>query len=211
MANTNRDILMTLDVKTSKVSGGGFSFFVTDQNTSNFFVRLVMSMSANAIISQYVSLEQASNYQIKLYIIKPNNSLISINGTLMDEKNALFQFNLPNDYKDQIGTYTCEFQISSTLTDGTVDVITTDPFTYTVKPSILNNIGQPTDAQGRPVILMYDSNGDLVVNINGEEKVYPSGGSSGGSVNTYYDESTENLVIEKSSMVYDEENENLSL
>ena len=179
MANTNRDILMTIDVKTSKVSGGGFSFFVTDQNTSNFFVRLVMSMSTNAIISQYVSLEQASNYQIKLYIIKPNGSLISIDGTLMDEKNALFQFNLPNDYKDFVGEYTCEFQISSTVNGG-IDVITTDPFKYIVKPSILNDIGQPVDAQGEPVVLMYDSYGNLVVTIDGETRTFSSGGGTGG-------------------------------
>jgi hypothetical protein len=183
MANTNRDILMTIDVKTSKVSGGGFSFFVTDQNTSNFFVRLVMSMSTNAIISQYVTLEKANSYQVRLFIIKPNNNLIAIDGTLMNEKNALFQFNLPNDYKDQVGTYTCEFHISSTLTDGTIDVITTDPFTYTVKPSILNNIAPPTDAQGQPVILAFDENGNLVVNIGGEERVFGSGGSSSGGGN----------------------------
>ena len=171
MANTNRDILVTVDTKTSKVTGGGFSFFVTDKNTSNFFVRLVMSMSTNRIISEYVGLEEASNYQVQLIVIKPNNQLLTIDGTLMNEENALFQFNLTEEQKNLVGTYTCEFQISSAV--GTSqEIITTDPFTYTVKPSILNGVTPPQNTQGEPVLLSYDSNGNLEVTINGVTKKF---------------------------------------
>ena len=137
--NTNRDILMTVDVKTSKVSNGGFSFYITDKNTSNFFIRLVMSMSTNALISNYVTLEKASNYRLELFIIKPDNRLLQIDAELMDEQNALFQFNLTEDCKDMLGKYTCEFWVHSTVNDED-EVITTDSFTYTVKPSIANNL-----------------------------------------------------------------------
>lgn len=170
MANTNRDILMTVDVKNSKITGGGFNFYVTDKNTSNFFVRLVMSMSLNTLISSYVTLENATNYQLKLYIIKPDNNLVEINGTLMDEKNALFQFNLSDEQKDLIGEYKCEFHILSTLKDGSTDMITTEPFVYTVKPSILNSISEPVNAQGEPVILRFTNDGKLEVTIDGVTK-----------------------------------------
>ena len=137
--NTNRDILMTVDVKTSKVSGGRFSFYITDKNTSNFFVRLVMSMSTNALISNYVTLEKASNYRLELFIIKPDNRLLQIDAELMDEQNALFQFNLTEDCKDMLGKYTCEFWVHSTVNDED-EVITTNSFTYTIKPSISNDL-----------------------------------------------------------------------
>ena len=130
---------MQVDVKSSTVTGGGFTFYITDKNTSNFFVKLVINMSTNPNISRYVALEEASNYNLILKCKKPNGELLSINGELMNETEALFQYDLTQEQKDVVGTYLCEYWIKSTV-NGQEEVITTAPFEFIVQPSIINSI-----------------------------------------------------------------------
>ena len=94
MANTNRDLFITFNVKTSSVSGENFNFYITDKKTSNFFVQLVTGVTSNAFISKYTTLENASNYELILNIIKPNNEVLQLIGTLMNEKDSIYQFDL---------------------------------------------------------------------------------------------------------------------
>ncbi len=139
MANTNRDLLMQIDVKTSSITGGGFTFYVTDRNTSNFFVKLVINMSANPVINRYVALEEASNYGLILKCRKPNGELMSIDGELIEEGEALFHFNLTQEQKDIAGTYLCEYWITSTVNE-LEEIVTTSPFQFVVEPSIINGL-----------------------------------------------------------------------
>ena len=117
---------MQVDVKSSTVTGGGFTFYITDKNTSNFFVKLVINMSTNPNISRYVALEEASNYNLILKCKKPNGELLSINGELMNETEALFQYDLTQEQKDVVGTYLCEYWVTSTV-DGQEEIITSSP------------------------------------------------------------------------------------
>lgn len=139
MANTNRDLLMQVDVKSSSLTGGGFNFYITDKNTSNFFVKLVINMSTNPNISRYVALEEASNYRLILKCKKPNGQLISIEGELKNEEEALFHYNLTQEQKDVVGTYLCEYWIQTTV-DDQEEIITTSPFQFVVQPSIINSL-----------------------------------------------------------------------
>lgn len=139
MANTNRDLLMQVDVKSSSLTGGGFTFYITDKNTSNFYVKLVVNMSTNPNINKYVILEEASNYRLILKCLKPNGELMSIEGELINEEEALFHYNLNQDQKDIIGTYLCEYWIQTTV-NGQEEIITTAPFEFIVQPSIINSL-----------------------------------------------------------------------
>ncbi len=130
---------MQVDVKSSSLTGGGFTFYITDKNTSNFFVKLVVNMSTNPNINRYVALEEASNYRLTLKCKKPNGELMSLEGTLMDEDQALFQYNLAQEQKDVVGAYLCEYWIQSTV-NGQEEIITSEPFEFTVQPSIINSI-----------------------------------------------------------------------
>ena len=130
---------MQVDVKSSTVTGGGFTFYITDKNTSNFFVKLVINMSTNPNISRYVALEEASDYNLILKCKKPNGELLSINGELMNEAEALFQYDLTQEQKDVVGTYLCEYWVTSTV-DGQEEIITSSPFEFIVQPSIINSI-----------------------------------------------------------------------
>lgn len=153
MSNTNRDLLMQVDVKNSAIKGGGFNFYITDKNTSNFFVQLVIDMSTNPVIHKYVAIENASDYKLILKCIKPNGQLLSIEGTLMNEEESLFQYNLTEEQKDVVGTYQCEYWIYSTVNEQE-EIITTAPFNFTVKESIINKLdGAIEDSEDYPILL----------------------------------------------------------
>lgn len=96
-------------------------------------------MSGNPIISRYVAIEEARNYKLILKCLKPNGELLSLEGELIDEEEALFHYNLTQEQKDMIGTYKCEYWITSTV-DGVEEIATTAPFQFTVQPSIINDL-----------------------------------------------------------------------
>lgn len=186
--NTNRDLFMTFNAKNSSITGGGFSFYITDKNTSNFFVQVISDIETNAFITKFVSLQKASNYRLVLQIVKPNRELIEVEGELMDEKSAVYQFNLKDEQKDMIGDYTCEFWICS-IVDGEEEVTTSSPWTYKVISSILSKADDSIKKDpDYPVIkelkdfrddlmnssyqLEFDEDGNLLVTIGGVTKKF---------------------------------------
>ncbi len=137
--NINRDYLVTVDVKNSGVTVGNLKFFITDEKTSNIYVQLLINMSSNELIKDLVILESASDYELELRIVKPNNEPKRIKGKLLNEYKALFLFDLEDDCKDIIGPYKCELLISCKVENRT-ESITSDSFTYVVNQSILNEL-----------------------------------------------------------------------
>lgn len=151
--NINRDYLVSIDVKNSTVNKENLVFYITDKKTSNIYVQLVINMSTNNYISKFVVLEEASNYQTQLNIVKPNNEPKTVKGELLDEENAIFLFDLEDDCKDLIGTYECEVYASCTVNNRT-EGSTSDPFNYTVKASIFNDLDEPIESdKDYPIIL----------------------------------------------------------
>lgn len=151
--NINRDYLVSIDVKNSTVNKENLVFYITDKKTSNIYVQLVINMSTNNYISKFVVLEEASNYQTQLNIVKPNNEPKTVMGQLLDEENAIFLFDLEDDCKDLIGTYKCEVYASCTVNNRT-EGSTSDPFEYTVKSSIFNDLDEPIESdKDYPIIL----------------------------------------------------------
>lgn len=151
--NINRDYLVSIDVKNSSVNKENLNFYITDKKTSNIYVQLVINMSTNNYISKFVVLEEASNYQTQLNIVKPNNEPKTVMGQLLDEENAIFLFDLEDDCKDLIGKYKCEVYASCTVNNRT-EGSTSDPFEYTVKSSIFNDLDEPIESdKDYPIIL----------------------------------------------------------
>ena len=141
MSNTNRDYAIVYDVKNSSlVLSRPLNFYITDKNTSNIFVRLVTIVDVGNGIDQYTDLEPASNYALTMRVIKPNNEVKSIEAT-QHEPESIFQFDLTEGFKDIPGKYICELTIS-TIVKGRQELITSDPFSYEVKRSILSNVGE---------------------------------------------------------------------
>ena len=141
MSNANRDYAIVYDVKNSSlVLSRPLNSYITDKNTSNIFIRLVTRISVGDGIDQYTDIEEATNYILTMRVIKPNNEVKSIEAT-QHEPESIFQFDLTEDFKDIPGEYICELTIS-TAVNSRQELITSDPFSYEVKRSILSNVGE---------------------------------------------------------------------
>lgn len=150
MSNANRDYAIVYDIKNgSLVLSRPLNFYITDKNTSNIFVKLVTRIIVGNGIDQYVDIENASNYVLTMRVIKPNNEVKSIEAT-QHETESIFQFDLTEDFKDIPGKYTCELTIS-TIVNSRQELITSDPFSYEVKRSILSNVGEIIETEDTTV------------------------------------------------------------
>lgn len=142
ITNLNRDYLIKINVKEATIDVPKMTFWNTDKKTSNMFVQLVINMSENELIKNYVTIENATDYKITLNVIKPKtNQYRTFEAELLNEEKALFEIDLPDEYKDQVGNYNFEFEVSSKV-DNNDESITTSSSTYEVKGSILTNLNQ---------------------------------------------------------------------
>lgn len=150
MSNANRDYAIVYDVKNGLlVLSRPLIFYITDKNTSNIFVKLVTRVNVGNGIDQYTDIENASNYVLTMRVIKPNNEVKSFEATQHKEE-SIFQFDLTEDFKDIPGKYICELTIS-TIVSSRQELITSDPFSYEVKRSILSNVGEIIETEDTTV------------------------------------------------------------
>ena len=142
MANTNKEYIITVDVKKAAVKySSSMSFYITDKKTSNIFCQLVINESKNELINKYAPIENASDYKITLRVIKPNNEPKELDFTLLNQHEAFFMVDLPDDFKDYTGIYKCELFVDC-MVNGELERITTSSFNYTVKPSIMSDLDE---------------------------------------------------------------------
>ena len=142
ITNLNRDYLIKINVKEATIDVPKMTFWNTDKKTSNMFVQLVINMSTNELISQYVTVQNATDYKITLNVIKPKTKQYkTIEATLLNEEKALFEIDLPDEFTDQVGDYSFEFEVSSKV-DSNDESITTSNGTYKVNGSILTNLNE---------------------------------------------------------------------
>lgn len=143
MSNINRDYVVTVDLKTSKVEvDRKMEFFNTDEKISNMFIVL---KSSNTQIS---SDEVATDYTVKLELISPKSySYKEVDATFIseDENTKTYEIDLPNDCINELGTYSCQISVSVVVNDVT-EKFTSDEFTYLVKADITTKLNQTIEA-----------------------------------------------------------------
>ena len=150
MSNADRDYAIVYDIKNSSLAlSRPLVFYITDKNTSNIFVKLVTRVSIGNEIDRYTDIENASNYTLTMRVIKPNNEVKSIEAAQHEPEN-IFQFDLTEDFKDMPGKYICELTIS-TIVSSRQELITSNPFNYEVKRSILSNVGEIIETENTTV------------------------------------------------------------
>lgn len=146
ITNLNRDYLIKINVKEATIDVPKMTFWNTDKKTSNMFVQLVINMSENELIKNYVTIENATDYKITLNVIKPKtNQYRTFEAKLLNEEKALFEIDLTSEFIDQVGDYSFEFEVSSKV-DSNDESITTSNATYEVKGSILTNLNEETSS-----------------------------------------------------------------
>lgn len=132
MINIDKDYLITVDLKNTKVKSDKTIFFYnTDLNICNIFIKLICS---DKTIPDDLIVEFA--------VLKPEtNEFKPLDATLISKEDLLYQVDLTTDYLDIIGTYECEIRVSGTI-DNETKCFTSESFDYVVRPNItakLNN------------------------------------------------------------------------
>lgn len=146
MSNTNRDYILSCDLKNSNiVVKRPMKFFTTDRNTANVFIKLVNSVVTDEDLVTYVDIEDMENVEVDVHIIKPNKELVTLHAVLLLEE-QIFRLDLPQNCTDMKGSYLCELVIRSTVSD-ILEVNTSNSFDYNVQGSILDNLGDVTDIE----------------------------------------------------------------
>ena len=161
--NINRDYLIINDVKKSnvKLDNGSIFFYITDKNTQNIFVNLVINVSNNDLIQKYANIENAKDYTLTMNIVKPSNTFKVVEGKLHDKEKAIFEFNLEEDCCDEIGTYRCELLTKCNINDHE-EITTSNKITYKVKSSVLNDLDDIVEAPEYPLVIqLFDKLSDI--------------------------------------------------
>lgn len=183
MSNINRDYLVIANMKTAGVTSPNMQVFNTDKRIMNIFVKLQTVMSNNQDIATFVTQEQATDYKLKLTVVKPKtNQLRYADGVLMssaNDGNAVFKFDLPDEFTDQVGICECELTVTCTV-NGNEEVMSCDPFKYTVKPNIVTGLNPELEKNPDKAILE-----DLLDRIE----------KASGNLFISFDEETGNLTI----------------
>ena len=147
--NINRDYLVMLNVKNGNIASPKMYFYNTDINTSNIYVQLVIKEN----LLNVSPIENATDYKIKINIIKPNNVVKTIDGALVNEKESIFEFDLPEDCVNLSGVYKLEFVVSG-IVSNREEKITSLPTEYTVNKSILTDLNASTEeSDDYPILL----------------------------------------------------------
>ena len=196
--NINRDYLVMLNVKNGNIASPKMYFYNTDINTSNIYVQLVIKEN----LLNVSPIENATDYKIKINIIKPNNVVKTIDGALVNEKESIFEFDLPEDCINLSGVYKLEFVVSG-IVSNREEKITSLPTEYTVNKSILTDLNASIEeSNDYPILLKliedvktlqgggevdisqfvteqklngmfsFNESGELVVTINGVTKTF---------------------------------------
>ena len=196
--NINRDYLVLLNVKNGNIASPKMYFYNTDINTSNIYVQLVIKEN----LLNVSPIENATDYKIKVNIVKPNNVIKIIDGALVNEEESIFEFDLPEDCINLSGVYKLEFVVSG-IVSKREEKITSLPTEYTVNKSILTDLNASTEeSDDYPILLKliedvktlqgggevdisqfvtqqelngmfsFNESGELVVTINGVTKTF---------------------------------------
>ncbi|MBC6695344.1 hypothetical protein H9L25_00935 [Terrisporobacter mayombei] len=183
MANINRDYLVVADLKSGKITSPAMSFYNTDKNIANLFVKLQITMSTNPSITCFVNKEEASNYNVKLTVVKPKTTmLVDLVGVIQDSdvmgNGAVYLFDMPQNFTDQVGRYICELEITC-MVNGREEVVTCDPFEYSVKESVITGLNAEIESNPDTPVLKQlidevrylQENGGSIVNLSKYQKM----------------------------------------
>lgn len=145
MSNINRDYLIVLNPKTSKVTVPELNYYIYDKYTANLFVNLVTVEDGKV-----VNMVDADQYKLVLHVLKPTNEIQTVeNIQVFNKEKALFQIELDAELTKNIGRYKCEL-----LTiDQTDHIVQSAKFSYRVKKSIYNDLDVVTETPQYPIII----------------------------------------------------------
>ena len=128
MINIDKDYLITVDLKNTKVKSDKTIFFYnTDLNICNIFIKLICTDEDKTIPEDLI---------VEFAVLKPETDEFKpLDATLISKEDLLYQVDLTTDYFDIVGKYSCEIRVSGTI-ENELKCFTSEEFNYVVKPNI---------------------------------------------------------------------------
>lgn len=128
MINIDKDYLITVDLKNTKVKSDKTIFFYnTDLNICNIFIKLICTDEDKTIPDDLI---------VEFAVLKPETDEFKpLDATLISKEDLLYQVDLTTDYFDIVGKYSCEIRVSGTI-ENELKCFTSEEFDYVVKPNI---------------------------------------------------------------------------
>ena len=128
MINIDKDYLITVDLKNTKVKSDKTIFFYNiDLNICNIFIKLICTDEDKTIPEDLI---------VEFAVLKPETDEFKpLDATLMSKEDLLYQVDLTTDYFDIVGKYSCEIRVSGTI-ENELKCFTSEEFDYVVKPNI---------------------------------------------------------------------------
>ena len=180
MSVMSRNYTAKLVVNTGAVTvSSGMKVFNTDKDIFNITLEL---QRYDLATKKYITLESGdlTNNKEKLNIIKPKtNQILGVEGVL---NNNRYEFNMPVNASDQIGSYRCQFVITNDEGTGEYaddEIVTSSSFAYTVVGSIATGLNPEINANPDTPILLeliervenLNANAEFKFNVDGELEV----------------------------------------
>lgn len=128
MINIDKDYLITVDLKNTKVKSDKTIFFYnTDLNICNIFIKLICTDEDKTIPEDLI---------VEFAVLKPETDEFKpLDATLISKEDLLYQVDLTTDYFDIVGKYSCEIRVSGTI-ENESKCFTSEEFDYVVRPNI---------------------------------------------------------------------------
>lgn len=139
MSYLDRKDLLSADLMTRSISKeGSIKYYNSDKNVANIYMKLMAESPDGA--QKEVSVDEASNYTVKIDVIKPKtNQIRTVPGVLStdltDETCAIWKFELGEDFTNQIGEVICQTYIKNSTQN-----LTMRYFAYTVEADKLTGL-----------------------------------------------------------------------
>lgn len=142
MSILDKKHILTINLDDSSIEySNKIKFYNTDKNISNLYVKI--KKTNNDGVSVDLTETDLAGLTLKLAAIKPKtNQFREITGVLTKELKeytcAIYKFDLPVEFTNQVGPVYGEFELTDELENG--ESMTIDPFSYVIKASKLTGL-----------------------------------------------------------------------
>lgn len=139
--SNKRNYEIVWNVTTNSVKLPQISVFNTDKNIFNFKLYIENGTGKNIVRATH---DELAEYKVVLKTVKKKTNTYIEHDGVLDNIGDFFLFDLPEKFSNAIDSYNCQLFLTDdkNTTDITTDdeVVTSSPFTYTVKPSIITDL-----------------------------------------------------------------------
>lgn len=152
--SNKRNYEIVWNVTTNSVKLPQISVFNTDKNIFNFKLYIEHGTGKNIVRAKH---DELAEYKVVLKTVKKKTNTYITHDGVLDTIGDFFLFDLPEKFSNAVDSYNCQLFLTDdkNTEDITTDdeVVTSNPFTYAVKPSITTDLnGAITSNPDLPIV-----------------------------------------------------------